>query len=133
MPGIGVALQFLKTFDSTCADRVKVNVPDKFQKIRLFVNDEAFVPVLKKMALPVVPKVEPNRMASQQTAHHRGQSRIGRLKEQMEVIGQKCPGIKTWRVRLGKKVAESIEEILAIGFITKDLAPLDASSHDVME
>jgi hypothetical protein len=51
----------------------------------------------------------------------------------MEMIGQKRPGIKAWRVGLAKKAAESVEEILAIGFITKDIAALDASSHNVME
>jgi hypothetical protein len=42
-----------------------MNVPDKFQKIRLFLNDKTFVAVLKKMALSLVAKIEPDRMASQ--------------------------------------------------------------------
>jgi len=53
-----ITVQFNYALDETSTQRVKVNVADQFEKIRVFLADDRLVTVLEQMAASVMAQVE---------------------------------------------------------------------------
>ena len=73
MPRIRMVLQLINAGNGSHPHRIQVDVPDKFQKIRFFFDNNTFVAVLKEVTLTLMAKVEPHCVTSQKAAHNRGQ------------------------------------------------------------
>lgn len=58
--------------NQACPDRIKVYVPNQFEKIRLVLADYRFVAILEEMADTVVPLIEGYRIPCKQAAHQGG-------------------------------------------------------------
>jgi len=69
VPGIRIPVQFSNIRDNAGPDRVQVNIANQFPKIGIFLADNGFVPILKKVAVTFVPAVEADRVSSKEPSH----------------------------------------------------------------
>jgi len=71
MAGVLVSLQLFKVPHDSGANRVQVDVTDKFHKIRFFLHHKALVAVLEKVTLTFVTPVVCDGMLCHQPPHGR--------------------------------------------------------------
>jgi hypothetical protein len=71
-----------------------VYVAAYLQEIIVLINQESLVALLKDVPAPLVPFVEIDRVACLERLHHLGKIALGRLQENMDVVGQKAVGEK---------------------------------------
>jgi hypothetical protein len=69
-----------------------VDISDQFQKIRIFLANNRFVPILEKVTTPALAQVKINSVTRKQAPHKRGEFRLSWPKEKMEMIGKQGPG-----------------------------------------
>ena len=67
--GPGVFVQFFEILRQFSTQRVEMDIADKFQEIGIFLADDGFVAVLKKVATTFMLFVEGNRVSGHETAH----------------------------------------------------------------
>ncbi len=76
--------------------------------------------------------VEGPGVAAQQAAHDGGERSGPGAEQQVEVVGDEAPGEQAG-VGQRQDARQAIEEILTIGIVREDLAPLNAPGNDVMQ
>ena len=64
-----IFVQFFEILRQFCTQRVEMDIADKFQEIGIFLADDGFVAVLKKVATTFMFFVEGNRVSGHETAH----------------------------------------------------------------
>jgi hypothetical protein len=69
MAAPGEFVQFKNVFDYPYAQRVKVNVSNEFQKIRVFLTNNGFIAVLEEMSTAMMAQVECDGIACQEPPH----------------------------------------------------------------
>jgi hypothetical protein len=109
-----------------------MDIPDQFEEIRIFFADDRLVAVLEQMTPSLVPQVEADGIARQETPHERGQSCLTTAHEQMEMVGHECPGINAG-IRFFYNLPQTVEEVPAIRVAPEDGGSIDASHHDVLQ
>jgi len=80
--------------------------------------------------MAVTPVVR-NSVSGQQTTHHRGDGNPTRPQQQMKMIGDKHPG-KTDSTGVVNYSTKTIQEIVAVCIISKNLTTLNTTSDNVM-
>ncbi len=111
---------------------IKMNVSDKFSEIEVFLADDRFITVLKKLAVAFVPAVEGNGIPRQQFPHERREAISIGSQEKVGVIGHQDPGV-TEHVSLGNKRGESVDEVFVVFFVSEDFSSFDSPDDDMME
>jgi hypothetical protein len=53
-----IAIQFVHPSYQTSPERIKVDISDQFQKIKIALTNDGFVPVLKKVTASAVTKIK---------------------------------------------------------------------------
>ena len=70
-----------------------MNVADEFQKVRIFLANDGFVAVLKKVATSFMALVEGNGISSHETPHDLTQRGRAGAKQKVKMIRDQGPGI----------------------------------------
>jgi hypothetical protein len=89
-PWIGV--QFLKGRYQSSPQWVQVDIAHQFLEIEIFLTQNRFVSILKKLTVPPVFLIEPTRVASQKAAHEHGYRNRSGSEQEMGVVFKKRPG-----------------------------------------
>jgi len=83
------------------------------------------------MPAKLVPMVEPVGVGAQQPAHPGHQIAPGRLDDQMKVVSHQTIGMNL-ETGLRTRLAQGLEEIVAIPFIQEDRLALGSPAYDVI-
>jgi hypothetical protein len=70
-----------------------VNITDQFFEICIFLANNGFVPILKKLAVSSMSAIETHCITGKQTPHEGGNGSIPGPEQEMSMIGQKGPRI----------------------------------------
>lgn len=62
-------IQLLEVFRQTGSQWIQVDIPDQFLEIRLFLTQNGFVAILKKLPVTLVFSIEPARVSRKKAAH----------------------------------------------------------------
>ena len=113
MAAVAITLEFFKVGDELCTQRVEVNITDQLQQIRLLLAKDRFIPVLKQMAVPLVPAIMGHRITGKQPAHDRGDWNRASDQQQVEMVRNQRPS-KTRCCRFSKDISQPSEKIVTI-------------------
>ena len=98
----GLRLKFMEILHHLCPQRVEMDVPCKFSKIRLLLAHNTLESVLKKMPTAPVPTVELAGVTAHQRAHASGKRTPPRSHHEVKVIGKQCPSVNYQGPRSGQ-------------------------------
>ena len=129
-PGIGV--EAINGFYKVGSQGVQVDIANQFDEVRIFFANDRLVTVLEQMAPSLVPQVEGNGIAGQESSHEGGQTCRTATQEEMKMVGNECPGIDA-RSRFFSDLPKPVEEVLAILGVPEDRSAVDTPYHDVMQ
>jgi len=108
-----------------------MNVTNKFPEIYIFLADNGFVTVLEKLAMPLMPAVETDRISGQQPTHKCGQFNITGSKQKMCVVWKQCPGI-TGNIGFRDKFADPFKKVVPVLIIPEYILSFDPPDHHMM-
>jgi hypothetical protein len=108
-----------------------MDVAGQFQKIRVLLDDDRLIAVLKEMAGPLVPAIEIDHIAGQQLLHTPKERPRPRGHQEVEVVRHEGPRVHD-QVSLPAQPGEPLHEVGPIGVRRKDLRPLDPTAHNVV-
>ena len=132
MPAEAVRLQFLQRGHQSGPQWIEMDIADQFQKIRLLLAKDRFVPILEKVSMTAVAAVEADPVSGQEPSHDGGDGGGAGLQQKMEMVGDQSPSITASRC-LGKNRTHPGDEIFAIQIITENLAAFQAAADDMLE
>ena len=128
----GIEVETINSFYKVGSQGVQVDIANEFEEVRIFLAHDRLVTVLEEMAPSVVPQVEGDGIAGQESSHEGGQAGRTAAQEEMKVIGNECPGIDA-RSRFFSDLPKPVKEVLAIPGVSEDGGTIDTSYHDVMQ
>jgi hypothetical protein len=131
MPRPGIAVQSIHITNCPGPQRIEVDIPDQFQKIRFFLAYDGFVTVLKEMPNPAMPQVKGYSIPGQQPPHERRQLLPPGPQQKMRVVSHQRPR-QTFGAGLPQQKIHPMEKGDPIGIIVKNWLFLDAPYHDVL-
>jgi hypothetical protein len=102
-----------------------VDIPDQFFEIRIFLTQNGFVAILKKLAVTLVFAVEPACVARKKAAHENGNGSSAGSQQQVNMIIEHCPG-KTINTRRRNQGRQSFYKIVPIKIGTEYFSPFDS-------
>jgi hypothetical protein len=108
-----------------------VNVSRKNGKILVFINENAFVSALVKMAGPIVPPVVITGIGDIEMAHELGEVAFGGFNEQVEVVRHEDVAVKLYAVNVDR-LDKYLEEPFSVGIVLKDVIAFVASAGNVV-
>lgn len=129
-PGEGV--QLLQRVDDPGAQRIEMDIANQFEQIGILIADYRFVAILKQMPAALVPHVENDGIAGQQTTHEMAEGVFARAQEKMDVIVEQRPG-KAIRVGFFEKGRKTLQKVGAIHIVNKDRALFNAANNNVLK
>ena len=86
VPAVWVLVQFLDPWHNTCAHGVEVNIADKLLQVGVFLTDNGFVTILKKLATAFVAAIKADGVSRENPSHYRGKGGESGSKEEMGVL-----------------------------------------------
>ena len=111
---------------------VQMDIAHQLQEVSVFLAEDGFVAVLKKMSVASVSAIETTGISCQQPAHHTGNRDISSTEQQMEVVGQQGPCV-AWRLGFGQDHAQTPYEVVSVQVFPKNHLPLYSAADDVMQ
>lgn len=127
VPTVRIPIKLTQVRDDSCSERIQVNGADKFEEIWILLAQDGFVAVLKQMSSALMPTVEVDRIACQQPPHDHRNRHGSRPKEQMEMVGNECPG-KTACGGFRQNCSEPFDKMIAVTIIKEDPPPLNPTA-----
>ena len=109
-----------------------MDISDKFQKVWVFLTQNGFIPVLKKLSVPPVSMIELDGISGEQSSHDMRQRCGTTAKQQVGVVGYEGPGIAGGR-GFREDLSETHKEIITVLIIPENLFTLNPPDHDMME
>ena len=91
MTAIGVFIQFFDPRHNAGTDGVEVNIADKLLQVRIFLTDDGFVSILKKLAVAFVAAVKADSVSRKEPSHYRGKGSGSCSKEEMGMFWDEHP------------------------------------------
>jgi hypothetical protein len=88
MAAPGIIIESFQVGNNFSAQRIEMDVADKFEKIGIFLANNGFVPILEKMTATLVPMVEIHGIACQKASHKDGKLRPVAAQKGVDVISQ---------------------------------------------
>jgi len=125
-------LEFFHPRHNSGTDGVEVNIAYEFLQVGVFLADDGFVSILKKLATALIAAVKADGVTRKQSSHERGKVGEPCAKKNMGVIGEKNPCV-TGGLGLGQELRESLQEILPVPVVYEDLSTLYTPDHDVVQ
>ena len=90
-----------------------MNIPYQLLKVGVFLTNDGFISILKKMAVAFVAEIKADSVSRKEPSHDGGNGNEPCAKEEMGVVGHEHPCVTsslTWR----QEFREALEEILRI-------------------
>jgi hypothetical protein len=109
-----------------------MDIADKFQKIGLFLAENGFVAILKKLAMATVPMIESDGITGEKPPHDRGDGSGARSQQEVEMIRHERPG-KTGSGGIEKNLAEPFQKADTVSIILENAFSLDSSTDYMMQ
>lgn len=109
-----------------------MDVPRRFQQVRVLLAKNGLVPVLKEVPVAPVPSVEIHHVSGQQLAHAMRQGTVPGSNQKVKMRVQQSPGINMQSLRFTED-SDSIQEVLAIAAGPEDLASFNSSPDHMMQ
>jgi hypothetical protein len=69
MATVSMGIQLLYRSDQLRPQRIEVDITNQFQQIIIFLTEDGFVSVLKKVAISPIPSVETHHVSSKNLSH----------------------------------------------------------------
>ncbi len=132
VPRPGIRIEGGHVVHDSASKRIEVQVPNKLEKVRLFLDDDRLVPVLKKMAGTPMPSIEGSGVTREKRAHAPGERLLASANQEVGMIWQKRPGVhhQTPAICQGGKSSREIGSVLVI---VEERPTLQSPHHDVMQ
>ena len=108
-----------------------MNVSRKDGKVLVFINENAFVPALVKMASSIVSPVVITGIGDVKMAHKLGEVTFGGFDEQVEVVGHKDVAVKLCAVN-SNRLNKYLDEPFSVGIVFIDVATFVSSAGNVV-
>jgi hypothetical protein len=132
MAGPGVPVQGAELGDHLGAHRIKMEVADELQQVRLFFHHDGLVPVLEEVAHAPVAPVEGRGVPGEERAHEPGDRPRPRAEQEVGVIGEQGPGVDGPGPGLGER-RHTADKVVPVGVVAEEGRPLDPPHHHVVE
>ena len=91
VPAIGVFIQFFDSWHNTGTNGIEVNIANKLLQVCIFLTDDGFVSILKKLAVAFVATVKADSVSRKEPSHYRGKGRESCSKEEMGMFWDEHP------------------------------------------
>lgn len=131
MPAVGIYVKIGRV-DDMRPQGVQMDVADKFLEIDVFLTDNGFVSILKKLTRPVITAIEKDGISCKETSHEAGdawrtasEKKVGMIRYQCPSIAR-CPGLR-------QKRGKTFYEIVTVAITPEDVLSLYSPDHDVMQ
>lgn len=108
-----------------------MDVANQFEQVGVLLANEGFVPTLKEISRALVPQIEVEGIACQQTAHERGQPCRSRSHQEVKSVVVEQRSGEAFGSGLDEKFREFSEESASVGVIAED-GTATHTSHDHM-
>jgi hypothetical protein len=108
-----------------------MDVANKLTEVGILLTKNGFVAVLKQMPASAVAMVEIYGISGQQAPHDGRNGGQAGFEQQMNMVRHQGPG-KAWRVRFIKDISKSLDKLISVAVIAKDLTLLDTPKDDVV-
>ena len=128
----GVAVQFFACLDNAGAEGVEVDVADEGKQIVVFVAEDGFIAIFKKVAGAFVAAVIILGIPGKEFSHDAGDALFAALKEDMNVVAHKRPCVNR-ALPFRYRVAQTLYEQGPILIVVKYIGFVDAPHHDVVQ
>jgi hypothetical protein len=102
-----------------------MDVPCQLQQIRVLFTDYGLVPILKPMAIPLMPAVEIHPISGQQLPHPLAERSLARSHEEMNLVRHEHPGIHD-HIPVPAPLREPAHEIVPVDVILEYFGSVDA-------
>jgi len=109
-----------------------MNVSNQFSQIAIFLAENGFVTILKKLSAAFMPVIEIDGIAGQKPPHQRGNGNNAGAKQEMGMIGHLRPG-KTGGLCSGQKPTQATQKVFPINIVSKYLPSFNAPNHNVVQ
>jgi len=86
MSGPGVFVEFFEVLNQSSSQRIKVDVADQLQEVRILFTDNGFITVLEEMTTSFVAFVEGNGIAGHEAAHNLAEWRSASPEQKVETV-----------------------------------------------
>lgn len=132
VPGPGMMIERSHIRNESRAKWVEMDVADQFEQISITIANDRFIAVLKQVTGAAVAAIEIDRIAGEQATHEMGKIALARTQQEVEMIGQQCPG-KTIGMGSNQQCREAIEKPAAVVIVKENVAAVDPTYDDVLE
>jgi hypothetical protein len=109
-----------------------MNVAHEFEKVRVMFDDNRLVAILEQMTAPVIPPVKGTGVPGKEGAHDSAQRARSGSDQQMNVVGQKGPGVNSQPCRWDQG-REATDEVIAVAVVAEYSTAFDPSHHDMVQ
>jgi len=109
-----------------------VDISNQLFQIGVFLANDRFVSVLKKLPMASVPPVIGYRIACEQSSHQIGNTPRPTTKQEMGVVGQIRPCVALG-LGFGQENRQPFDEVFAILIITEYLTAFNPADHYMMQ
>jgi len=116
----------------TDTKRIQVDVSDQLQKIGVFFAHYRLVPILKKMATPMVPPIEGNGISGEQTPHEIRQFSLPRPQQEVDMVPHDGP-CQTFGAGFIEKGGKPEQESGTVGIVEEQVCSFDSPYNDMLE
>jgi hypothetical protein len=132
MTAPGICSQGGEVFDHTGSNRIEMDIPCEFQKVRVILTDNGLVAILKHVTVAFVPSIEVDHVTGKNLPHTISKAMIAAPDQEVKVVRHKGPCV-AYQTSFLTHRRQPIEKILPILLDSKYLVSLDAPAHDVVE
>jgi hypothetical protein len=132
VPAPRVTLKGVQILHDSQANRIKVDIPDKLQKVWFLLHQDGLVTILKEVADAPVTPIESASVSREKRSHSCTEGSVARTDQEVRVIGEKCPGQHAEPGHPADS-CQPIEEAFSVLVVAENRLPIESSDHHVME
>jgi len=131
MSGPPVLLQFVHVFYNSGPERIQVDIAQQFQEIFFLLTKNRFIPVLKKVAAPLVTAVECYGIAGKNLSHQAAERLPAGTDKKMKVVGKQRPGVAP-TPGLRKACFKAVNKVVPVIVVKKYILTIQTSDNDMV-
>ncbi len=109
-----------------------MDVTNQFPEIDVFLADDGFIAVLKKLPVALIPSIEIDHIPCQKPPHQGREPSTPRSEKKMGMVGEKGPGVADG-ICSGQQIGETIHHVIAVFVVAEYLPAFNAANHHVVD
>jgi len=109
-----------------------MDVTNQFPEIDVFLADDGFLAVLKKLPVPLVASIEIDHIPCQKPYHQGREPCTPRSQQKMGMVGEKGPCVADGTCS-GQQIGETIHHVIAVFIVSEDLPAFNAANPHVVD